>query len=154
MPIKSTRLAPRLVLGALAAALALTLAACSSSGGTSTTTPPPSSTASAPATTPPASSPATAGALTGTWNGQYSGAYTGTFKLKWTQTGSHLHGKIHISNPAAELGINGTVNGTSIRFGTVGSYGITYTGTVNGTSMSGTYQVKGSGGGPWSASKA
>jgi len=44
------------------------------------------------------------------------------------------------------------VNGT-IRFGTVGSLAITYSGSVSGNSMSGTYQVGGSNGCPWSASK-
>jgi hypothetical protein len=43
----------------------------------------------------------------------------------------------------------------SIRFGTVGSYRISYSGTVSGSSMSGTDQVNGVGqGGSWSAAKA
>jgi hypothetical protein len=46
------------------------------------------------------------------------------------------------------------VSGGSIRFGTVGSAAITYTGSVSGTSMSGTYQVAGSPGGSWSATKS
>ncbi len=53
--------------------------------------------------------------------------------------------------------INGTVHGNAIRFGTVGSTAITYSGTVSGSSMSGTYQLhttSGTPGGPWSASKA
>ena len=48
--------------------------------------------------------------------------------------------------------VNGTVSGSSIRFGTVGSSAITYTGTVSGNSMSGSYQTPG-GGGSWSAHK-
>jgi hypothetical protein len=43
------------------------------------------------------------------------------------------------------------VNGNAITFGTVGSTVITYTGTVSGDSMSGTYQVGGSQHGTWSA---
>jgi hypothetical protein len=49
------------------------------------------------------------------------------------------------------------VQGGAIRFGTVGSVGITYSGSVSGHSMSGTYQVhtaNGPVGGPWSASKS
>jgi hypothetical protein len=49
------------------------------------------------------------------------------------------------------------VAGGAIRFGTVGSESITYSGTVAGSSMSGTYQVhtpNGAVGGPWRASKS
>ena len=101
----------------------------------------------------PTKKPAATSTLSGKWSGQYSGAYHGTFRLSWHQSGSHLTGTIAISNPSISLPIHGTVTGTSIRFGTVGSAAITYTGTVSGTSMSGTYQVNGSAGGPWHASK-
>ncbi len=133
------------------------LAACSSS---STTTTPPTSApaATTPATSAPATSAPATGALSGTWNGQYSGAYQGTFVLNWTQSGSNLSGTIKLSTPPNTLHIHGTVNGNSIRFGTVGSAAITYSGTVSGNnSMSGTYQVQsgnGTVGGPWSASKS
>jgi Protein kinase domain len=118
----------------------------------------PSATAAASAPSPspattPASSPPNATRLSGRWAGVYGGAYSGTFTLRWRQHGTRLHGTITISNPAAALPINGTVHGTSIRFGTVGSTAITYTGTVSGTSMSGTYRVNGSAGGPWHATK-
>ena len=145
----------RIVVAALAASLAVTLAACSapnSSGpGNDTTAPPSTHAASA------ASAPKTTSALSGRWSGRYSGSYNGTFKLRWHQSGSSLHGTITISNPLSTLPINGTVTGNSIKFGTVGSMAITYTGSVAGTTMSGTYQVHGgtaSAGGPWSASKA
>lgn len=111
---------------------------------------------SAPSTSAPAAPTATATAgLSGTWSGQYSGSYNGNFTLRWHQTGSKLHGTIHLSAPAETLRINGTVNGGAISFGTVGSTAITYSGSVSGNSMSGHYQVHdGSGaGGPWSASK-
>jgi hypothetical protein len=156
--------ARRLVLGMTAtAALAVTLAACSGSGGTTTqgpTTHPASAAHSAttPATSAPASpaSPAAAtGALSGKWSGQYSGSYQGTFHLTWRQSGSRLTGTIRLSAPATTFPINGTVTGAAIRFGTLGSLAITYSGTVSGSSMSGTYQVHGNGsaGGPWNASK-
>lgn len=146
--------------GVLAVAAAV-LAGCSSSGHaqTRTTTRPnvtPVAQHSTSASPPPApqSTTAATGALSGTWHGRYSGGYSGTFTLTWTQTGSALAGSIKLSNPAATLTIHGSLSGTSIRFGTVGAYGITYTGAVNGSTMSGTYQVAGgAGGGSWSASK-
>jgi len=146
-----------LVAGAMTATVALALAACSSpssgdSGGTGTTAP-----SSAPATKAAASNPKAPGALSGRWSGHYSGSYNGTFTVRWHQSGTHLHGTIHISNPADTMPINGTVHGNAIRFGTVGSTAITYKGIVSGRSMSGTYKVhaaSGTSGGPWSASKA
>jgi hypothetical protein len=152
---------PRLLLLGMtvAATLAVTLAACSTTSGSgthATVTPP--TTASSAATTPAASSPtATASALSGKWSGMYSGAYQGTFILNWRQSGSNLHGRITLSTHPSTLRINGTVKGDVIRFGTVGSTAITYSGTVSGSSMSGTYQVHSatsSVGGPWSASKS
>jgi hypothetical protein len=149
----------RFVLGiTMTGVVAVTLAACSSSSST----PPPTGTAppisAPPATTAPASSaPAAATGVAGRWTGQYSGAYQGTFKLNWRQSGSNLTGTIKLSNPSSTLPIHGTVNGGAIQFGTVGSVGITYTGTVSGNSMSGNYQVhtaNGPVGGPWSATKS
>jgi hypothetical protein len=137
-------------------AAALLLAACSSSG-TSGKTPTNTTATHPPAAQPSAvaasSAPAAAGLLTGTWNGQYGGSYQGAFVLRWHQSGSKLGGHIHISNPASTLPIHGSVAGGSIQFGTVGSYVITYSGTVSGHSMSGTYKVGGAQGGNWSASK-
>jgi hypothetical protein len=149
----TTRQVHRLVLGALTATLAVALAACSTSSSPKHSTHQ-RTTSAAPASTPTTSSPA-AGALTGTWSGQYSGSYTGTFKLHWRQSSSKLNGTIHISSLGGTTPIHGTVNGNAISFGTVGGgQQITYTGTVSGNSMSGTYQVNGHGGGPWSASKS
>ena len=137
-------------------AAALLLAACSSSGTsgkTSTGTTATHPAAAQPAAAAASSAPAAAGLLTGTWNGQYGGSYQGTFVLHWHQSGSKLGGRIHISSPASSLPIHGSVGGGSIQFGTVGSYAITYSGTVSGSSMSGNYKVGGSQGGNWSASK-
>jgi hypothetical protein len=138
-------------------AAALLLAACSSSGGAGKTpaSPAPAHSAAAqPAAAAATSAPAAAGPLTGTWNGQYGGSYQGTFVLHWHQKGSKLGGRIHISSPSDSLPIHGHVAGGSIQFGTVGSYEITYTGTVSGNSMSGTYKVGGAQGGNWSAAKS
>jgi hypothetical protein len=155
--------ARRLTLAAVpAAALAALVAACSGSGGGVSDHPrhhaaAAAATAAASAAGPSSSAPATttpaAGALSGPWNGQYGGSYQGTFVLHWRQSGSGLNGLINISAPAATLSIHGRLAGSAIQFGTVGSYRITYSGTVSGTSMSGTYQVDGGRGGTWTASK-
>jgi hypothetical protein len=90
-------------------------------------------------------------ALTGTWLGKYSGAFSGMFKLTWTQTGSKLRGSIKLSTPAGTYPIGGSVAGHKLNFGAVG-VGATYTGSVSGKSMSGTYSSP-KGGGKWSAHK-
>jgi hypothetical protein len=111
-----------------------------------------------PATSAPASAVADTSGLSGTWSGQYNGAYQGTFVLNWHQSGSNLSGTIKLSAPSVTLPVHGTVQGDAIRFGTLGSVGIRYSGTVSGNSMSGTYQVQAANGGlvggPWSASKS
>ena len=109
------------------------------------------------ASSPTASAPSSnvrvaSGPLSGSWSGKYGGAYHGTFTLHWKQSGSRLSGTIKLSNPNSEPSIKGTVHGSTIRFGTVGSAAITYSGSVSGKSMSGSYQTPG-GGGSWSAHK-
>ena len=90
------------------------------------------------------------GSLTGTWSGTYTGAYRGTFTLHWTQSKSQLTGTIKLSS-VGRTNITGSVRGSAIRFGTVGNANaITYTGSVSGRSMSGTYKTGGAGG-SWSA---
>lgn len=147
------------------AAVAVSAAACSSGGGTGSpsgaATPGSAVSASAPAVVssaaPAASSAAAGGALSGTWKGQYGGSYQGTFTVDWQQSGETLSGNITLSAPPGTEPINGTVNGDTIQFGTVGSQAVTYSGTVSGDSMSGTYTVgtgSGSDGGNWSASRS
>ena len=148
--------APRLAAGMMVtAALAVTLAACSDSGRTTThDTAAPSSAASVTSTPASSAAASSSSGLSGTWHGQYGGAYTGTFVLHWHQSGAGLSGRIHISNPSSTLPVHGKLAGGSIRFGTVGSYRISYTGTVSGSSMSGNWQLNGPGtGGNWSASQ-
>lgn len=89
--------------------------------------------------------------LAGKWSGHYGGAFSGTFKLQWTQSGSKLHGTIRLSNPGGTYDVSGSVRGKSIKFGAV-SVGATYTGSVSGKTMSGSYKTPG-GGGKWSAHK-
>jgi hypothetical protein len=92
------------------------------------------------------------GSLTGTWSGTYRGAYHGTFTLHWTQSKSRLTGTIKLSS-VGRTNITGSVRGSTIRFGTVGNANaITYSGSVSGRSMSGTYKTGGVGG-SWSAHK-
>ncbi len=89
--------------------------------------------------------------LAGTWSGHYSGAFSGTFTLHWKQSGSRLSGSITLSSPSGKYGITGSVHGSAIQFGAVGA-GATYTGSVSGKSMSGSYKSP-QGGGTWSAHK-
>jgi hypothetical protein len=137
-------------------AAALLIAACSSAPApapTPTAKPPGAAAPTVSSAIPPSAAPA---GLSGTWAGKYSGAFNGTFTLNWQQSASNLSGTIKLSTPPSTLPINGTVTGNTISFGTLGSTAISYSGTVSGNSMSGTYKVQGgnaSTGGPWSASK-
>jgi hypothetical protein len=140
-------------LGGVLAALAWMAAGCGGSSSATTTTQAAASTAPATAVAATTTASATESGLSGQWKGQYGGAYNGTFVLRWVQSGSSLSGKITISAPPSTLDVNGTLHGSAITFGTVGSLAITYTGTVSGNSMSGTYHTPG-GGGSWSASKS
>jgi hypothetical protein len=137
------------------------MAACgSSSTSTSSTasaasTPSPSAAPSTPAPTPITAAPTTApaaGDLSGTWSGQVTGAFSHRFTLTWQQTGSNLSGTIKFDD-GLTLNVNGTLQGSTIRFDTVGSDAIAYSGSVSGTSMSGTYADAFGLGGSWSASK-
>jgi hypothetical protein len=103
-----------------------------------------------------APSPTTAaatGGLSGTWTGQYTGADQGTFTLSWQQSGSNLTGTIKLSAPSVTDDISGTVQGGTISFGTLGGEATTYSGSVSGNTMSGTYKAP-NGSGSWSATKA
>jgi hypothetical protein len=95
---------------------------------------------------------ATTSGLAGKWKGHYSGAVSGHFTIRWTKTGSRLHGSITLSNPNGKYDISGSVNNGKIKFGAV-SVGAKYKGTVRGTSMSGTWTSP-QGGGSWSATKS
>jgi hypothetical protein len=153
----------RLLIGMTAtAALAMTVTACSGSGDSTAQVTATQSAKANPAAATAASAPAQPAAdsgLSGKWRGQYSGAYQGHFTLRWHQSGSRLIGTITISSVGhGTIPIHGTVQGSTIKFGTVGSEDITYSGSASGNSMSGTWQIKGpngaAGGGPWSAAKS
>ncbi|MGO9964668.1 MAG: hypothetical protein ACLPUG_14750 [Acidimicrobiales bacterium] len=99
------------------------------------------------------------GPLSGKWSGSYSGTFSGTFSLTWQQSGQNLSGTIKISGFSdVPTSLHGTVQGGSISFGTVGSKSITYSGSVSGSSMSGSWKMKAGGqllgGGSWKASRS
>ena len=79
--------------------------------------------------------------LSGTWTGQYTGPFTGpfngSFSLTWTQTANALDGTIMLSSPPDNLHISGNLTGSTISFGAVGV--VTYTGTLSGSTISGSY---------------
>ncbi len=79
--------------------------------------------------------------LSGRWSGTYSGTLSGKFSLTWRQSGKNLSGTAMISAFKNPKSVHGIVQGTSIRFGTVGSDAITYSGSVSasGNSMSGSW---------------
>jgi hypothetical protein len=145
----------RTILIGMAIPLVSLMAACSASSTTGTPTPssiPVRSTpTSAPTSTPAAPTTAAAGGLSGTWTGSYSGFFNGTFTLTWAQSGSTLSGQIALSSPNETLDITGNEAGTTLTFGAVGV--VTYTGSVSGSTMSGTYKVPNGSGGSWNASK-
>jgi hypothetical protein len=73
----------------------------------------------------------------GTWAGQYTGPFNGSFSLTWTQAANALDGTIMLSSPPDNLHISGNLTGSTISFGAVGV--VTYTVTVYGSTMSGSY---------------
>ena len=120
-------------------------------------------TAAATATTAASSGAATTsaaatGGLSGAWSGTYQQtspiADSGTFTLNWQQSGSNVTGSISIPGACNACPISATVNGSTVTFGAVALGAITYTGTVSGNSMSGTYAAADSSTkGTWKASK-
>ena len=169
--ITARRLA--VVAAALATCTALSAAKCGSSGKHTPAAPPPSSTPAIVVSTPPATTsptpapsptatPTTTGGVTGlagTWIGHWANTVpdqaAGTFQLHWTQSGATLAGTIVIGGTPCLSGgtITGHVSGSTITFGAVhGSVTVTYTGTVAGKSMHGTYATGcGHAQGTWSA---
>ena len=148
--------------------LVLVAAACGGSGssgaplptatGPVATTAPPVVTAS-----PTPSESGAAGAIQGPWDGTWTSTSSpganGTFHIEFTQSGIQLNGSITIRNtPCITTGtITGALAGNRITFGAVqGAQTIDYTGTITGTSMSGTYAAPKCGNdvGNWHATKA
>jgi hypothetical protein len=81
------------------------------------------------------------GGIDGTWKGTAKSSYLGniSFTATITNTNNVLSGTITI--PAIYINnesLKGTLNGSSITFGDISGY-ITFTGTINSSSASGTY---------------
>jgi hypothetical protein len=105
---------------------------------------------------------ATAPGLGGKWNGTWTDTSpdtsNGTFALTWTQNGSNLSGTITVAGTPciSAATVTGSLNGSAITFGAVsGRVTITYTGTIAGTKMSGTYSAPNCGNatGNWQATQ-
>ncbi len=109
---------------------------------------------SAPATKAAAGTPKAARCAVGQWSGHYSGSYNGTFTVRWRQSGSHLHGTIHISNPSSTLPINGIVHGNADQLRHRGLDGDHLFGHRLRQLDVGHLQGQRQPGGPWSAGKA
>jgi hypothetical protein len=145
----------RIALG-ITAVLSVGLMAGCSSGTTDTppaTTAPTTNALTAPTSLPTAvATTAPSVEVSGTWKGSYNGVYSGTFTLTWQQTGSTVNGNIDLSSPQRSFGINGNLAGSAITFGSVSF--VTYSGTVSGNSMQGTYSTPTGGNGNWTANKS
>ena len=90
--------------------------------------------------------------LSGTWGGLCTGPFSvnGFCSVTWTQTGNALDGTIMWSPSPDNLHISGNVTGSTISFGAVGV--VTFTGTLSGSTMSGSYTDIANGHtGSWSA---
>ncbi len=75
--------------------------------------------------------------LSGTWAGLCTGPFNGFCSLTWTQTAHALDGTFVVSSPPDNLHISGNLTGSTISFGAGGV--ATFTGTVSGSTMSGSY---------------
>jgi hypothetical protein len=161
LPRRHSKLLSTAALGLIAVvALGCSSSKKATSSGITTPSTPAASATTAPPATAATTTPAApaSGDVSGTWSGNYSGTFSGTFTLTWQQTGSNLSGTIKISGFGdVPTNIEGSVQGSAIRFGTVHGQEVSYTGTVSGSSMSGSWQIPVPGRtvkGSWSASKS
>ena len=90
-------------------------------------------------------------AVEGAWSGSVDGERGGSFLLQVRQRYQHFEGELTRDSQVMELK-DGQIEGSRVRFVATGSGSgsQTFTGTVNGTRMSGEMQ----GGGRWSAARA
>jgi hypothetical protein len=89
-------------------------------------------------------------AVEGAWNGSVAGERGGSFVLRVRQRYQHFEGELTRDSQVLELK-GGQIEGSRVRFVATGpgSGSQTFTGTVNGTQMSGETQ----GGGRWNATR-
>jgi hypothetical protein len=102
--------------------------------------------------------------VAGMWHGTWASALglSGTWQATLVQNGSTLSGSVGIGGIACNSGgpLSGGLNGNAISFGAIESGGptISFTGTVNGNTMSGSFTTPGDGpcqgdSGTWSGSR-
>ncbi len=137
----------RLLVGALALAI---LASCSPSpspSGPPASDSPNVTEAASPSPSQEATAPEGSG-VTGTWDGNWAidppyAAVIGGFTMELVQTGNDFSGPLQVTNTDCTGGsVQGTLNGSSITFGWVfEQQPIQFTGTLSGTSMSGTWSA-------------
>lgn len=78
--------------------------------------------------------------LGGTWAGLCTGPFNGFCSVTWTQTANALDGTFTLSSPPDKLlHISGNLTGSTISFGAVGV--VTFTGSLSGSTLSGSYTV-------------
>jgi hypothetical protein len=140
--------------------------ACNALNPNASASPSASASASPTATISPSPSPTppccTLGPLSGAWKGTWTNREPtiaiGTFTLTWAQQGDLLFGAIGVSgsNCIKAGNVTGNVSGNRISFGAVeGGTSIQYDGTVDGTTMTGTYHSDcGNSTGTWTAQKS
>jgi hypothetical protein len=75
--------------------------------------------------------------LSGAWLGLCTGPFNGFCSVTWTQTANSLDGTFMLSSPPDTLHISGNLTGSTISFGAVGV--VTFTGSLSGSTMSGSY---------------
>jgi hypothetical protein len=93
------------------------------------------------------------GSIDGTWKGTAQSGYLGKvpFTATIAENNTALSGTITVTKIGIENeSLTGTLNGSAINFGDISGY-ITFTGTVDGDSASGTYSYSSIDSGPWTA---
>jgi hypothetical protein len=134
----------------LVAGLALAvLAGCGMSNSTSSDPPFPSSSLSfadpSESEEPSAPQPPASADVTGTWEGTWlidpPYSIEGGFTMEIVQSGGAFNGTVAMTNTdCSDATVEGTINGSSLDFGWITStQPIEFIGTLNGTSMSGTW---------------
>ena len=137
----------------LAGALVTVMAGCSPGGSPAASTIGSTSASSIPSTATPSPSPEAPSptpeeaGLTGNWSGTWTidAPYntSGDWKMEIVQSGGAFSGTVELTNTDCSDGtVQGTVDGSNVNFGWITStQPIQFAGTLNGTSMSGTWSA-------------
>jgi len=92
---------------------------------------------SSPTPTPAATQTPLSVNLSGTWLGLCAGQFSGYCSLTLKQAANALEGTFTVQSPPDSVPISGNVTGSTIGFGAVGV--VAFTGTLSGSTMSGSY---------------